>query len=103
MGLYSDSPTIISVVANASADKPRIESQLRAISRTMHAHPPSWGAHVAANILGNETALTNWSQEVKAMADRLKSIRDKLFDQLTNRLKTPGNWSHIRKTQGMYW
>ncbi|KAG7528669.1 hypothetical protein FFLO_06000 [Filobasidium floriforme] len=102
MGLYSDSPTIVSVVTNVSADKPRIESQLRAISRTMHAHPPPWGAHVVANILGNETVYANWSQEVKAMADRLKSIRDKLFDQLTNRLKTPGNWSHIRKTQGMY-
>jgi aspartate/tyrosine/aromatic aminotransferase len=60
MGLYSDSPSIVSIVANAHADKDRIESQLKHMARAMHSHPPPWGAHVAATILGTESVYNNW-------------------------------------------
>ena len=41
--------------------------------------------------------------EIKAMADRLRSVRDKLFDVIANKLKTPGQWLHIKRATGMYW
>lgn len=41
--------------------------------------------------------------EIKAMADRLRSVRDKLFDVIANKLKTPGSWLHIKRATGMYW
>jgi aspartate/tyrosine/aromatic aminotransferase len=41
--------------------------------------------------------------EIKAMADRLRSVRDKLYDVIANKLKTPGQWLHIKRATGMYW
>lgn len=36
------------------------------------------------------------------MAERLRSVRDKLFEVIANKLKTPGQWFHIRRATGMY-
>lgn len=36
------------------------------------------------------------------MADRLRSVREKLYDLIVNKLKTPGSWTHIRRAAGMY-
>lgn len=102
MGLYAENPTILSVVAHTADMRTRIESQLLLISRTLHAQPQPWGAKLAATILADPTIYRNWSMEIRAMAERLRTIREKLFDQLQNRLKTPGNWHYIRKSQGMF-
>lgn len=40
---------------------------------------------------------------MKAMAGRLRSVREKLFDVLANKLKTPGTWLHIKRSTGMQW
>jgi aspartate aminotransferase len=60
MGLYADSPSILSVVTSSPTDKSRIESQLKSISRSMQTHPPPWGANIAATILGTQVAYDNW-------------------------------------------
>lgn len=36
------------------------------------------------------------------MSDRLRSIREKLYDYLTHKLRTPGVWDHFRGSRGMY-
>ena len=36
------------------------------------------------------------------MAHRIISMRDQLYDILTNELKTPGKWDHIIKQIGMF-
>ena len=41
-------------------------------------------------------------KEIEAMADRLRSVRDKLHDLLANKFKTPGSWMHLKKSTGMY-
>lgn len=40
--------------------------------------------------------------EIKAMSDRLRSVRDKLHDVIANKLKTPGEWNHLKRATGMY-
>ncbi|KAF5726199.1 Aspartate aminotransferase 3 [Tripterygium wilfordii] len=42
-----------------------------------------------------------WTIELKAMADRIISMRRQLFDALRAR-GTPGDWSHIIKQIGMF-
>jgi hypothetical protein len=37
------------------------------------------------------------------MADRLRSIREKLYNVIANKLKTPGSWHHIKRSTGMFW
>jgi aspartate/tyrosine/aromatic aminotransferase len=41
--------------------------------------------------------------ELKAMASRLKSVREKLYAVIANKHQTPGNWLHIKRAHGMYW
>ena len=41
-------------------------------------------------------------QEVKGMADRIISMREKLYNALTNDFKTPGEWGHVKSQIGMF-
>jgi aspartate aminotransferase len=36
------------------------------------------------------------------MAERIIEMRSVLYDKLTNELKTPGDWSHIKSQIGMF-
>ncbi|OCF46048.1 hypothetical protein I317_00136 [Kwoniella heveanensis CBS 569] len=102
MGLYADSPSIVSIVTQNAEDRDRVDSQLRAIARGMWFHPSPWGAQVAHQILSDTKLFPAWLAEIKAMSDRLRSVREKMFDLLANKLKTPGTWTHLKKASGMY-
>jgi aspartate aminotransferase len=40
--------------------------------------------------------------EVKGMAHRIIGMRESLYSSLTNQLKTPGEWGHIKSQIGMF-
>ncbi|WVN86926.1 uncharacterized protein L203_102101 [Cryptococcus depauperatus CBS 7841] len=102
MGLYADSPSIVSVVTRNTEDKERVDSQLRAVARAMWVHPSPFGARIAHRLLTDERVFPSWLKEIKLLSDRLRSARMKLHMLLTEKLQTPGNWMHIKKTAGMY-
>ncbi|WVR08207.1 hypothetical protein IAU60_005254 [Kwoniella sp. DSM 27419] len=102
MGLYADSPSIVSVVTQNAEDRDRVDSQLRSVARGMWFHPSPWGAQVAHQLLSDQRLYPAWLAEIKAMSDRLRSVREKLYDLLTNKLKTPGSWFHLKRASGMY-
>ncbi|KAJ4850468.1 hypothetical protein Tsubulata_031800 [Turnera subulata] len=78
MGLYGERVCETSDVAS------RVESRLELVIRPMYSNPPIHGASI-----------------LKAMADRIISMRQQLFDALSTR-GTPGDWSHIIKQIGMF-
>ncbi|WVW86749.1 hypothetical protein I302_108803 [Kwoniella bestiolae CBS 10118] len=102
MGLYADSPAIVSIVTQNAEDRDRVDSQLRSVARGMWFHPSPWGAQVAHQILSDGKLYPAWLAEIKAMSDRLRSVREKLYDLLANKLKTPGSWIHLKRASGMY-
>ncbi|KAK6908754.1 hypothetical protein L486_01602 [Kwoniella mangroviensis CBS 10435] len=102
MGLYGDSPSIVSIVTQNAEDRDRVDSQLRSVARGMWFHPSPWGAQVAHQILSDAKLYPAWLAEIKAMSDRLRSVREKLYDLLANKLKTPGSWIHLKRASGMY-
>lgn len=102
MGLYADSPAIVSVATQNTDDRERVDSQLRNIARALYYHPPAWGARIAHTVFSDARVYKVWLSEINALAVRLKSVRDKLYEVLTNKLKTPGNWAHIKRASGMY-
>ncbi|WWC95539.1 hypothetical protein V866_002404 [Kwoniella sp. B9012] len=102
MGLYADSPSIVSIVTQNAEDRDRVDSQLRSVARGMWFHPSPWGAQVAHQILSDAKLYPAWLAEIKAMSDRLRSVREKLYDLLANKLKTPGSWIHLKRASGMY-
>ncbi|KAL9265761.1 Aspartate aminotransferase 3, chloroplastic-like protein [Drosera capensis] len=101
MGLYGERVGALSIVCGTADVASRVESQLKLVIRPMYSNPPLHGASIVATILRDSTMFHEWTIELKAMADRIISMRQKLFEALRAR-GTPGDWSHIIKQIGMF-
>jgi aspartate aminotransferase, mitochondrial len=102
MGLYGERVGAFSLTTVDPEEKARVDSQLKIIIRPMYSNPPLHGARIANTILSDSSLYTEWEGEVKGMAERIISMREKLFNMLTHELKTPGQWDHIKSQIGMF-
>ncbi|RXW19880.1 hypothetical protein EST38_g5977 [Candolleomyces aberdarensis] len=102
MGLYGERTGAFSLTVADPEEKARVDSQLKIIIRPMYSNPPAHGARIASQILGDATLYAHWETEVKGMADRIISMREKIYSILTHDLKTPGTWDHIKNQIGMF-
>ncbi|EAU93028.2 aspartate Aminotransferase [Coprinopsis cinerea okayama7 len=102
MGLYGERTGNFSLTVADPEEKARVDSQLKIIIRPMYSNPPAHGARIANAILGDPTLYAQWEAEVKGMADRIISMREKVYNLLTHDLKTPGEWGHIKSQIGMF-
>jgi aspartate aminotransferase len=102
MGLYGERVGAFSLTTQDAEETKRVESQLKIVIRPMYSNPPLHGAGIANAILGNEGLYREWEGEVKGMAERIISMRERLYELLTNELKTPGDWGHIKSQIGMF-
>ncbi|CAN1218724.1 Aspartate aminotransferase 3, chloroplastic, partial [Linum perenne] len=101
MGLYGERVGALSIVCKDADVAGRVESQLKLVIRPMYSSPPIHGASIVAAILKDSNLYNEWTVELKAMADRIISMRKQLFEALRSR-GTPGDWSHIIKQIGMF-
>lgn len=101
MGLYGERIGLVSFVCSTVQAAEHIQSQLKAIVRPLYSNPPAQGARIVTSILTDATLHAEWVEEVKEMSGRIKKMREMLFAEL-QRLKTPGDWSHIVKQIGMF-
>lgn len=101
MGLYGERVGALSIVCKSADVAKKVESQLKLVVRPMFSNPPIHGASIVATILKDRSLYEEWTIELKAMADRIISMRQQLFDALRTR-GTPGDWSHIIKQIGMF-
>lgn len=102
MGLYGERVGAFSLTTADPSEKARVDSQLKILIRPLYSNPPLHGARIASTILADEALHVQWEGEVKGMADRIISMREKLYEMLTHDLKTPGEWSHIKSQIGMF-
>eukprot|EP00249_Psilotum_nudum_P015584 c25409_g1_i2 orf=169-1596(+) len=101
MGLYGERVGALSIICRSEDVATRVESQLKLVIRPMYSNPPRHGASIVATILGSGELYSDWTVELKNMADRIISMRHQLFDALKAR-GTPGDWTHIIKQIGMF-
>ncbi|VFQ73221.1 unnamed protein product [Cuscuta campestris] len=101
MGLYGERVGALSIVCKNPEVASRVESQLKLVIRPMYSNPPIHGASIVATILKDRNMYEEWTDELKAMADRIITMRHQLFEALRAR-RTPGDWSHIIKQIGMF-
>lgn len=102
MGLYGERVGAFSLTTASPEEKARVDSQLKIVIRPMYSNPPSHGARIANAILSDPALYSQWEGEVKGMAERIISMREKLYGALTHDLKTPGEWGHIKSQIGMF-
>jgi len=102
MGLYGERVGAFSLTTQDAGEKARVDSQLKIIVRPMYSNPPVHGARIANAILGDQALYGEWEKEVKGMAERIINMRERLYETLTHKLKTPGEWGHVKSQIGMF-
>ncbi|XP_051137676.1 aspartate aminotransferase, chloroplastic [Andrographis paniculata] len=102
LGLYAERIGAINVVCLSSDIALRVKSQLKRLARPMYSNPPVHGARVVAHVVGNPELFNEWKEEMELMAGRIKSVRQKLHDNLTAKDNNQKDWSFILKQIGMF-
>uniref|UniRef100_A0A3P9HHQ6 Aspartate aminotransferase n=1 Tax=Oryzias latipes TaxID=8090 RepID=A0A3P9HHQ6_ORYLA len=100
-GLYNERVGNLTIVARDSDNLKRVLSQMEKIVRITWSNPPSQGARVVSLTLTSPDLFSEWSENVKTMADRVLLMRAQLRAKLEV-LGTPGTWSHITDQIGMF-
>lgn len=68
----------------------------------MYSNPPVHGARIVANVVGNPDFFDEWKEEMEMMAGRIKSVRQKLYNNLSAKDKSGKDWSFVLKQIGMF-
>jgi len=88
-------------VCESAEERKRVDSQIKILVRPMYSNPPIHGARIASKILTDAALYEQWLGEVKAMADRIITMRALLKENL-EKLGSKHDWSHITSQIGMF-
>jgi len=100
-GLYGERIGALTFITQDLKEAESVESQLKIMIRPMYSNPPIYGARVIGTILNDAKLTSQWRTEVKAMADRIITMREKLVSHLKGFGSTK-DWSHITNQIGMF-
>ena len=100
-GLYNERAGTINIVCSSATQAKSVLSQVKMVIRPNYSNPPAHGARIVAIVLSDPTLYAEWKEELKGMSGRINSMRQVLRSEL-ERLKTPGDWSHITSQIGMF-
>ena len=73
--LYGERDGALSIVCADAAEAKRVLSQLKPVIRTLYSNPPTHGARLVAEVLGDPQLRTQWEIELGEMRDRIKDMR----------------------------
>jgi len=100
-GLYGQRVGAFSLLTETPAEAEAVESQLKILIRPMYSNPPLHGARIVSSILNDAELNAQWRKEVKGMADRIITMRQRLVQHLKE-LGSKKDWSHITNQIGMF-
>jgi aromatic-amino-acid transaminase len=99
--LYGERVGALSVVCESTDEKARVLSQLKRVIRANYSNPPTHGATVVANVLGNPELRALWEEELAGMRIRIKEMRSALVTHLKDAGVTD-DISFIIRQRGMF-
>ena len=101
LSLYSERCGGLSVICPTAEEAERVLGQLKLTVRKNYSSPPSHGAFVVTDVLTKPELRAEWEAEVAEMRDRIKAMRQKLYETLT--AKVPGkDFSYMITQRGMF-
>ncbi|WFD33068.1 aspartate transaminase [Malassezia sp. CBS 17886] len=101
-GLYGERVGAVHFIVARPAEGASVRSQVNTINRSEFSTPPAYGARLVHLILTDPQLRAQWFRDVKTMAGRIIDMRERLYDLLVNKYKTPGSWEHIKDQTGMF-
>ncbi|KZL78706.1 aspartate aminotransferase [Colletotrichum tofieldiae] len=100
--LYGERCGALHVVGTTEEVAANVQDKLRSLIRHTYSSSPAYGSRLVKIALSNNNMRDNWVSELNSMRQRLKTNRQALYHQLTDILKTPGDWSHLTKEKGLF-
>ena len=100
LALYGQRVGALSVVCADADEADRVRSQVKIVIRTNYSNPPTFGALVAATVLGDEDLRAGWYTELAGMRDRIKAMRSRLVTELESR--DVHDMGHVVAQRGMF-
>ena len=100
-GLYGERIGGLTLVAASADEAKRVRSQVKLKVRANYSNPPTHGSAIVDMILSNPASRAEWAQEVGAMRDRIRLMRQKLADGLRAEGVTQ-DVSYITAQRGMF-
>ncbi|CAH8518778.1 unnamed protein product [Dicrocoelium dendriticum] len=100
-GLYNERVGALAFITKDASITAKVKSQLKIIIRQSWSNPPQHGALIVGKILSDPVLTAEWKSNVFTMAERVKLMRQMLYDSLL-KLNTPGSWDHIIQQIGMF-
>ncbi|HXF45666.1 MAG TPA: amino acid aminotransferase [Burkholderiaceae bacterium] len=99
--LYGERVGALTIVTEDMEQAARVLSQVKRTIRTNYSNPPTHGGAVVAAVLADRKLRAMWEDELGAMRERIKSLRQQLVDGL-NRHGARGDFSFILRQRGMF-
>ncbi|KAF2830228.1 aspartate aminotransferase, partial [Ophiobolus disseminans] len=101
-GLYGERCGVLHITSKNEAVAANVYDQLRCLIRWEFSSSPAYGARLVNTILSSGTLSTEWADELVTMRQRLVALRKVLHNALVEKRKTPGNWSTILSSTGLF-
>jgi len=100
-GLYGERVGGLTLVTASADEAKRVRSQVKLKVRANYSNPPTHGSAIVNAILSDAALRAEWAQEVSAMRDRIRLMRQKLADGLRAEGVTQ-DVSYITAQRGMF-
>ncbi|GAA1391980.1 amino acid aminotransferase [Luteococcus peritonei] len=81
-GLYGERVGALHLVCRDDEEAVRVRSQLCRVIRTNYSNPPTHGARVVSEVLGDEQLRASWETELAGMRERIRRMREALVTGL---------------------
>ncbi|EPF73632.1 amino acid aminotransferase [Acinetobacter rudis] len=99
--LYGERVGGLSIVCDDANSAQNVLGQLKATIRRIYSNPPSTGALLVSDVLNQDELYQDWTQELSAMRERIKDMRQRLHDQLKQAMPDR-DFSYLINQQGMF-
>ncbi|CAL9161391.1 unnamed protein product [Musa hybrid cultivar] len=101
ISLFVDHGLELLVAQSYSKKLGLVKIQLKRLARPMYSNPPVHGARIVANIVRDPNLFVERKLEMELMAGRIKNVRRRLHENLSQKDKRRSDWSYILKQIGM--
>ena len=101
LSFYGERCGGLSVVCKDAEEAGRVLGQLKFTVRRNYSSPPLHGGRITAAVMNDASLYSEWVGEVAGMRERIKAMRQKLYDVLS--ATVPGrDFSYFLKQRGMF-
>ncbi len=101
MSQYGQRVGALLVLTPSEAEAALVLGQMKFNVRRIYSSPPVQGGLTAYHVLSNPELAAEWQREVYEMRDRIRAMRQKLYDVLSARLPDK-DFSYFIKQRGMF-